>query len=859
MSTDEPGPEELLIPPAGAAEGAFEATSEAEEQGQADQISRSADEEPWVRYGVEHALNVELAHNGLVDQAKLVADRLETSNILVAIGRDCGGPVHDVGCAAGFARGRQQPNAFVDVFTLRLDDSSSEDDELQRPQKLEDFDEILRVLPSAGRTTNAGTRCLLCVEVSLDEPPGLIRTLMSNRDTVAKLDKFLSPGQQIVFTVELKAQERIPSAALTNRQEIVLLNWVEPLLRYYNENWEFDEHIISRAIRDISSTLKDRPERESALYSAIFALARDIFPKGSADFEESIQAAIAESEKTVEAIAQLGLCFSSGNKIEQIVLALAAFGPAMSHRTFSLLGALFLPDEPVPLAFLPEQVARVAEEGASARHRPTWVDVWRSNLDFYRNKLRVAKSRNQEIELRLNREYLREHLLQVYPAALEQILDAIPGVVRASRADRDVEEGAIRLLVRIAVTDSKSYDRSWFVNSIFDIAAREPNLHYNVTVARILTALRALDEQTALDRPGFAGAVFEDLIRALRRQDFSVVAISDLCKRLDADRFRTLAVLEGLLHNAKFVEFRELLDNLGLTQGRLTSTQRLNLMLSFVRSLAVVDAYRRNTADHAARRALWIWHAGLRAERFPLSVPYQRIFLHRTLARELFLSGSETAGRLIRGVLAFDPRALVFGGRNRRDLRRWLETIAFVTLRAVDADAAGFVLACEGELLQQVSYCLLKTLHGPRARGSTALSAFDELEPLELWRDAYTEIAASHPNPRMVETAERLLLLPLVARSALFAEWILQSYYSAHAIPTDQITSIVDSAVDLLRTVADRAAALKLADDFAYLAGIVEQVAKWVEQEKGNCRVARMYAEKKTILERVASRLRSEP
>src|ERR1041385_1850687 len=335
---------------------------EIDEQAAPDRGAGSSVEEPWTRYGVERVIEVQPSLAVVSRQADAIAHQLQSCDILVVIGRDCGGPVRETVSAAAFKR---RTDAASDIFTLRLDEVIFDDEEIQRPQKIQDFDEILRVLPSNILPVNSVARSVLCVELSMDEPPGFIRTLLSSANSIAEFKQLLADGQQIIFTIDLKAQERLPSAALGNRKDVVVLDWVEPLLAYYNEHWDFGNASISKAVSDLTNTIRGRPEREAALYSAIFALKGEVFPKGSVDFEERIETAIAESEQTGEAIAQLGRFFSSGNKIEQTILALAAFGPTMSHRTFGLLGAHFLPDESIPLSFLPEQAARIVEIGSA--------------------------------------------------------------------------------------------------------------------------------------------------------------------------------------------------------------------------------------------------------------------------------------------------------------------------------------------------------------------------------------------------------------------------------------------------------------------------------------------------------------
>lgn len=830
---------------------------EAEDQSATELTSAESYQEPWARYGIEKASKVDLKHSVIEQQAEALSAYLNQEEIILVIGRDCGAPIRDIASRAAFNRADGLDTDRALVFVLRLDDEIvDDDDEIQRPQKLDDLEEVMRVLPSSVLAVEGVTRSILCVEFSVDEPTGFARSLLGTNELADRFGSLVQLGQQLIFVLDLKAQEKIPSAAQGERRGLVVLDWVESLLAYYNESWDLDPKTISNAAQELKSAFINRPEREAALYSIIYALKSNSFRGRSAEFEDRIRDAIAESQKTGETIRLLGNYFSSGNRIEQTILALAAFGPTMSHRTFAALGELFLPDEKIPFAFLPEYARKAVEDGGSESKRPTWAEAWYEHLDFYRNKLKIAQSRNQEVELRVNRDSLRDHLLETYPAGLQRIIETIPNVLRAKTRERELDESAIRLLIRLAVTDQRSYDRAWFVKCLLDLGENPSSDKASSVLFKLSTALRVLDEQTSDERPGFADGVFDELVKTLRKRDFPIGSIVELCRRLDSSRFRTQAILEQLLHNSSFEEFRGVLDNIGFAQGRMTPTQRLGLMSSFTKNLLPVEQYRgKGAIDHRAKRALWIWNSGLRADRFPTHVPYRKINLHRTLARELFLGGRDAAKSLLEGVSKFDPRALAFAGRSRRDLRRWLENIAVVIIRAADTDVNSLVLANDEALAQEVSDCIMGPLYGAQAyRSSTKVRAFDELEPPELWRDIYSELDASNPDRSAIEFAERLLLLPLVARSALIAEWFLQLEFATHSIGKGAGEQLRGSAMGVLLDLQNgEFTAASIANDFDYLAGIAANLASWSRAHVDDPRLAEMYEAKRALLEQLIS------
>jgi hypothetical protein len=282
-------------------------------------------------------------------------------------------------------------------------------------------------------------------------------------------------------------------------------------------------------------------------------------------------------------------------------------------------------------------------------------------------------------------------------------------------------------------------------------------------------------------------------------------------------------------------------------------------MSLFAKNLLSAGEYRDGgAADHRAKRALWIWNAGLRADRFPPHVPYQKIILHRTFARELFLGGPESPKTLLEGTLKFDPRALAFAGRSRRDLRRWLENIAAVVIRATDADLNSIVSANSEALWSQISDCIIAPIFGARSHSVGAkIDAFNELEPLELWRDVYLQLDENKSNQAEAAVGERLLRLPLIARSSLIAEWFFQLKFATHSIGGVAGEQYKDAALNALRSIdADEQSARDLAEDFDYLAGVTSSLVFWSEANLADRRLAQMYVAKRELLEGLIAGLR---
>src|ERR1043166_8594700 len=114
----------------------------------------------------------------------------------------------------------------------------------------------------------------------------------------------------------------MPPSLSVSRQWIIKIDWVVPLLTYYNDIWNFDSAMISRAAQNLSTAFADRSEREALLYNSIFALKSKYFERGSFDFEDYVTAIIEESRQTGATIARLGQVFGQGNRIDQIILVL---------------------------------------------------------------------------------------------------------------------------------------------------------------------------------------------------------------------------------------------------------------------------------------------------------------------------------------------------------------------------------------------------------------------------------------------------------------------------------------------------------------------------------------------------------